>query len=602
MQRQEDVVENSENNNMTHSTVDAHLPRSEEKSETLEESHISVSSTDENSDYDDIPQENTRDEAFPQQNINDEIFPEKANPLQHPAALLAPVVGLEFRLRLVPFDFNITNINQPAYDGMLGWDFANIIYLKKDPNGLVKAYYFNQDKLMGPVMGLNLSSSELKAMAPDFPAQEDDEHYTINRNQFPELVDKIAMRCGLISNKTGTFSAALFSIGCGITTVAATIAALSAFAVAGPVAWVAAAFVGVCTATANWNMAKYDMPEIFQTGFSYLFKNKIREEDRDGNIAYVDAPISGRRKALLWAGMICATALGMGIATLTFTSTMGLPATFAFLSVATAWLPPVGMALAAVSFISLAVIMIKSMSDLVKSEDPAKSMSDAVYNIFRIDPQTDVGFMGKAKRVGAWLTLGALSLGGLALTFLGATFTQITCMQSLVDTLKLTAPAARNAFSFVIGSLSLIAQIPFTVITTLNPILQMFYRWEKPKPSVITHANDLAANDAVIDDMQPEQEQAPLIAQQQPAAVRRDPNDRQESHSTGFILGAVASIVNAGGNAFVALNGRKFNIATTNGVGTVGAFFTSVASTLGNTISNDIPEREEAPAPAGPRL
>ncbi|MDR3478284.1 MAG: hypothetical protein P4M14_09670 [Gammaproteobacteria bacterium] len=476
-------------------------------------------------------------------------------------------INAEYKLLLLPLSHKIMVDRVRAPD--------NTIILKKDQKkGIVKAYLVQNGQVSQPITGLNLSAAEIEVLA--FPADDQEPAVLITRQQFPELIDKVSLRCGLTTNKFGSYSAIVFAFGCGITTVAAL-----ALLMTGPLFFVAAAILGTSTTVANWRMSRYDLPEIFNGGVKYLFHNKVKV-NVNGVDQFVAEPISLGRKIALGFGITCSIAFGAAIAILTYSATMALPASFPILAAASAFLPPVGIALAAVTLISLSVIMIKSMSDLAKSKSLVQSLKNAFNNIFHIDPVKDKGFVGHAKRIATWALLGVLSAGALTLTFLGAVFTLKSCMAGLNSALRISSAALNVVSTVVVRGLALVAQIPFTLITTLNPILQLFYRWPEKQVAVANNGNA-------------ELEQAPLVV----AIDEVDPDEPVIVKSSAFttFLGAMASIINAVGNGLIALNGQKFDITTAVGVGTTGAIANSFASTFGNTISTDIPAPVGAAAP-----
>jgi hypothetical protein len=468
------------------------------------------------------------------------------------------LANAEYKLKLVPLSHAIN----PAEIA------ENTIILKKDKKkGIVKAYLIQNGAVSKAITGLNLSAAEIEVMP--FP-DDDNDIVDIERQQFPELIDKVALRCGVTTNRFGSYSALVFALGCGITTVAAL-----ALIMTGPLFFVAATVLGLSTTVANWRMSRYDLPEIFNGGVNYLFNNKSGLEPGKYE------SISLGRKILLGIGIACSIAFGAAIAILTYSATIALPASFPFLAAASVFLPPVGITLAAVTLISLSVIMIKSMSDLAKSKSLVQTLKDAFNNIFHIDPVKDAGFLGHAKRIATWVLLTVVSAGALALTFLGAVFTLKSCMAGLNAALQISSAALNVVSTVVVRGLALVAQIPFTLMTTLNPILQLFYRWpEKPVVAVPVEGGEQQLAAAVVIDI--------------------DPDDLVEVKPSAFLafLGAMASIINAVGNGLIALNGQKFDITTPVGIGTTGAIANSFASTFGNTISTDVPAPvNEQPAP-----
>lgn len=495
-------------------------------------------------------------------------------------AILAP--NANYRIELAPLTFDISkNLDQIK---------NNTIVLKKEKSGLIKAYLVRDGKVAAPVRDLGLSAAENNVLL--FPTA-GETPVKIEREEFPELVDKVCMRCGIRSARSfiGTVLALVFSLGCGVTTVAAFFKMLFAASVTlTPGIFVIAGGIGLSTFVANYRMSQFDLPEMFLAGYNYLFRNRYLKKDDHGNVikdqngkvTYEARNIPGVRLALLAFGALSSFFLGVAFAVLTYTATINLPTAFAFLAPFAPILPIVGVVLGGATLISLSLIMFKATSDLLKSDTLVDSLAKIRDNLFHFDAKKDQGFVGHAKRIGIWLVFGVVTLAAVGLTFLGAIYTQIACVGSINDTFKITSDLIKGFTAAVVGGLAFLAQVPFTVITTVNPILQFFYRWpEKP----VVAATEAAQQDIALAE-----------------AAEIDPNDPPGAakglwwlaNTTLLGLGALASLVNAVANGLIALDGRKFSLNTYEGVGTVGAIGNSFFSTLGNTIPRSIPEKVEA--------
>lgn len=170
-----------------------------------------------------------------------------------------------------------------------------------------------------------------------------------------------------------------------------------------------------------------------------------------------------------------------------------------------------------------------------------------------------------------------LALAAVSLTFIGSIYIQLACVSSINDTFNITNDLIKGLTGGIIGGLAFISQIPFMLKTSLNPILQCFYRWPESQP--------------------------PLQQEQ----VEMDPNDPgAASGIAGYldnafsVVGALASLVTAVSNGLIAQNGRKLEI-NFDGIGAIGAVANSFFSTLGNTLSNDIPESNNLVKKANPQ-
>jgi hypothetical protein len=99
------------------------------------------------------------------------------------------LANAEYKLKLVPLSHAIN----PAEIA------ENTIILKKDKKkGIVKAYLIQNGAVSKAITGLNLSAAEIEVMP--FP-DDDNDIVDIERQQFPELIDKVALRCGVTTNR-----------------------------------------------------------------------------------------------------------------------------------------------------------------------------------------------------------------------------------------------------------------------------------------------------------------------------------------------------------------------------------------------------------------
>jgi len=384
-------------------------------------------------------------------------------------------------------------------------------------------------------------------------------------------VDNLTGVVQLKSKKTGRyylgkFIAGAFAIGCGFTTVAAlasTMALIAPVFLASPWFYPVAIGLFFSTSFANYRMTRMDLPQILMEGIKGLFNNKITLPD--GTEVY--EPISTKRKALLITGIVLGTTLGIAIGALTIFSVASLPTTFAFLAVAGAAFWPLGAFLGVVTAICLTAIMIKAFSKLVKAQNLKQTFKDILSNLFLPHPIKDKGkstarFL--CERIPVWIALVAIAAGSLGLAFWGETYTLKTCAMGLADiTAKLfhgTSTAVNVLNIIITRGLALAAQVPFTIMTTLNPILQLFYR-RTPK----TVVNDTEFKDKNA-----------IVAKPTTFWEKAEP-----------ILGAIASFFNAFGNGLVALSGKALD--TVSWIGTTGATVNSFFSTFGNTIPTTVP-------------
>lgn len=288
--------------------------------------------------------------------------------------IIAMNANNRYQVELVPLSFNIRK-NLDHIEN-------NTIFLKIEKSKQIKAYVVHDGKMTGPYFNLGLTASELNVL--NFP-QANEDHVVIQYDEFPELIDKLSMRCGIHSEASviGRSLATIFSLGCGITTVAAYFKLLFASAITlTPVAYAGAAVIGISAFIANYRKRQFDLPQVLVTGYNYLFYNRYLKKDENGNRVYEAKSLPSSKLFLLGFGAVCSFFLGVAFAVLTYTATINLPLAFTFLVPYAPVLPVFGIILGGATLISLSFIMFKATSDLLKNDELVASLKKIRDNLF----------------------------------------------------------------------------------------------------------------------------------------------------------------------------------------------------------------------------
>jgi hypothetical protein len=279
---------------------------------------------------------------------------------------------------------------------------------------------------------------------------------------------------------SGRGVAFFFAVGCGVTAAAAL-----ATLVSGPLFYVLAGVLCLSTTYANYRMTNHDVSNIFVGGIKGIFQKKIVVET-EGDVESADKKtgyLSPAKMLLLGGGVVLSLSFGMVFGALTYGSTLGLVAAFGFLGAVSAALPPIGIVLGALTFICLSCLMIKAFSDLVKTENLKDKVKTKIVNMFSRDPIRDAGksstrFFIERALVG----LSALTLvaGTLGLIIWGQISTLMNCAREfgkILTTVTHASMGVVNLVSNIIGvGCALVAQIPFILKTSVQPIIKLFSR------------------------------------------------------------------------------------------------------------------------------
>ena len=278
-------------------------------------------------------------------------------------------------------------------------------------------------------------------------------------------------------SRAGRLVSVFFAIGCGVTAAAAL-----ATLVSGPLFFVLAAVLGLSTTYANFRMTNHDVSNIFVGGIKGIFQKKIVVET-EGDVESADrtAPyLSIPRMLLLGGGVLLSLSFGMVFGALTYGSTVGLVTAFSFLGAISVALPPLGIVLGALTFICLSCLMIKAFSDLVKTENLREKIKNKIINIFPQPQENQSRAVLYAKRALVGLAAFTLVAGTLGLIIWGQISTLMNCAREFGKILTSISSASAmvvNVVSNVIGvGFALVAQIPFILKTSVQPIFKLFTR------------------------------------------------------------------------------------------------------------------------------
>jgi hypothetical protein len=355
----------------------------------------------------------------------------------------------------------------------------------------------------------------------------------------------------------------VFALACGLTTAAAVLGMhIATGGLSSIVIYCIAGGAFVFGTGANMRMCYGSIPQLFVDlfGKGRLFAGLGEEEvalvnkdgttvvDKDGQPIMIARKITLSRKQKLAMGISAFLAVSVGVmfGALAYVSAIALPATFAFLGIVSVALPPVGIALGAITVVILAGLMFKAMADEIKKGNLISRGIKAVKDIFDLSDDLPMNKdKSYVRRVFEHAAIATLILISLPLVLAGLVLTMINCTHGFGNTLMQipgAIPRAVDIASKVIGlGLATAGQIPFSIKSSINAIKSMF-----------------AAK-----------------------------NDEKKSAIAQFVAKAllVTSLSNAVGNGFVAGNGASGNSIfeiILKLIGIVGGFFGSYFSTAGN--------------------
>jgi hypothetical protein len=268
-----------------------------------------------------------------------------------------------------------------------------------------------------------------------------------------------------------------FAIGCGVTAAAAL-----ATLVSGPLFFVLAGILCLSTTYANYRMTNHDVSNIFVGGIKGIFQKRVVvETEGDAESADNSAPyLSPSRMLVLGGGVVLSLSFGMVFGALTYGSTIGLASAFGFLGAISVALPPIGIVLGALTFICLSCLMIKAFSDLVKTEYMKEKIKNKIINIFPQPKPNQSREVLYLKRALVGLAAFTLVAGTLGLIIWGQISTLMNCAREfgkILTNISSASSAVVNIVSNVIGvGCALVAQIPFILKTSVQPIFKLFTR------------------------------------------------------------------------------------------------------------------------------
>jgi len=285
-------------------------------------------------------------------------------------------------------------------------------------------------------------------------------------------------------NGFGLFCVGFIALSCGISTAAMFIGAN--MMTGGGATAIAAAFF-FTGAFVNWKIFMRSTGPVLID----LFGREKFLVDEKGK------PLSGAKTGAMVMAGVLSLSVGLTFAGLTYVSTLALPAVFGFLGAVSVALPPVGAALAVVTFICMTALMFKDISDLFKKTDVVGEVIKFLKGMVDIDPESP---QNKGKSLGRiiferGLTI-AMTVAFLPLAGFGLYMTQNTCAPGVKEILVNWIPRAADAVSqFVCLGLAFLGQIPFGIASTVDaigkfaPALSRLLDGKKAKQPAVAVAN-----------------------------------------------------------------------------------------------------------------
>jgi hypothetical protein len=366
-----------------------------------------------------------------------------------------------------------------------------------------------------------------------------------------------------VLTRTGRSLGFIFALVCGLTTAAAVFALhFLTGGLSSVVIYCLAGGAFVFGIGANMRMGYGAIPgffiDLFGKGKLLAGLSEIEETlvTKDGTtIRHKDGqPIKITRKITLSRGQklaigtsaLLAASVGVMFGALAYVSVIALPATFAFLGAVSVALPPVGIALAAVTVVILGGLMFKAMADEIKKGNFINRGIKALKDIFDLSDDLPMNQnKSYVRRFFEHAAIASLTFISIPIVLVGLVLTMINCTHGFANTLMQipgAIPKAVDIASKVIGwGLATAGQIPFAIKSSINAIKSMF-------------------------------------------AAKTDGKKTAADQFIGKTL-LITSLGNAVGNSFIAANGASGTNALSIAlqlVGVVGGFFGSFFATAGN--------------------
>jgi hypothetical protein len=238
-------------------------------------------------------------------------------------------------------------------------------------------------------------------------------------------------------------------------------------------------------------MTSNDVANIFVGGLKGLFQQKtVIETTLDVEDDEREIPMLPRKKAwMLWGGIFLSLSFGAVFGALTYGYTFTMVSAFPFLVSVSFLLPPLGILLGVLTFISLSSLMTKAFSDLIKTENLKEKIKQTFKDIFYRDPERDKNksdFEFYLSRIVVGIVFGTLVVGTLSLIIAGQIAMLGNCaleFGKILTSITGIASPAITIISNIIGcGFALAAQIPFILKTSMTPIIKLF---SKKDPSIV---------------------------------------------------------------------------------------------------------------------
>lgn len=276
----------------------------------------------------------------------------------------------------------------------------------------------------------------------------------------------------------GKILAGVFALSCGIT-VASALISLHVFS-GGMTTMIFTAIFFVGTTAANYKMCKETVPEILIDifGKERIFQGLIENEKGER--------LSNIKIFFLIIGFILALSVGITFGTLTYYGFFTVVNTLSFFTILSAGFPPIAVFFALSVFICLSALMLKSISKILKLENPYQTCIDILFDLIDTNPELP---RNKGKSTAQIVIERAITilvtLVVLPLSIVGLVMTMNACTPGITNIVLQTpwiTPAVADIVSKIITfGLALLGQLPFAIRTAIITASSIFekYTWQE---------------------------------------------------------------------------------------------------------------------------
>lgn len=290
----------------------------------------------------------------------------------------------------------------------------------------------------------------------------------------------------------GYFLTTIIAVGSGVTTAAAFM--MLGLVPAGIASALVASLIFVAGTGINYYIYQSAVGDVLIDIFGKggLFKGLMQTDD--------GKPLSVGRKILMSVGFLLALSAGITFGALAYSSTFSIVAAFSFLTVLSPGLPAIAATLAVVTVVALTALMLKSIADLIKTENIWKKTKDFLYNLVDINENSPQN-KGKSKpRIILERSLAVLfTVAILPLAAFGLFMTMNACVPGVKEILINKIPSASAALidglskAITLG-LSFLGQLPFVLITALRTVTGWFTKSTNPCSVVVSDVKPTKEN------------------------------------------------------------------------------------------------------------